>query len=106
MKALSGKAFCRLLERHGWQLLRVGLLRRGGVFGAGLGDDLELYRVDPVDPSGGIENFDRDQAVVGVVIQDHPRSLLVADPGGTVAQHHRVSVALSQVIFMASLHTA
>ena len=23
MKALSGKAFCRLLERHGWQLLRV-----------------------------------------------------------------------------------
>jgi predicted RNA binding protein YcfA (HicA-like mRNA interferase family) len=22
-KALSGKAFCRLLERHGWQLLRV-----------------------------------------------------------------------------------
>jgi predicted RNA binding protein YcfA (HicA-like mRNA interferase family) len=23
VKALSGKAFCRLLERHGWQLLRV-----------------------------------------------------------------------------------
>ena len=23
MKALSGKAFCRLLERRGWQLLRV-----------------------------------------------------------------------------------
>ena len=23
MKALSGKAFCRLLERHGWRLLRV-----------------------------------------------------------------------------------
>ena len=23
MKALSGKAFCRLLERHGWQLLRI-----------------------------------------------------------------------------------
>ena len=23
MKALSGKAFCRLLERDGWQLLRV-----------------------------------------------------------------------------------
>jgi predicted RNA binding protein YcfA (HicA-like mRNA interferase family) len=23
MKALSGKAFCRLPERHGWQLLRV-----------------------------------------------------------------------------------
>ena len=23
MKALSGKAFCRLLERHGWQLMRV-----------------------------------------------------------------------------------
>ena len=23
MKVLSGKAFCRLLERHGWQLLRI-----------------------------------------------------------------------------------
>lgn len=23
MKPLSGKEFCRLLERHGWQLLRV-----------------------------------------------------------------------------------
>jgi predicted RNA binding protein YcfA (HicA-like mRNA interferase family) len=23
VKALSGRAFCRLLERHGWQLLRV-----------------------------------------------------------------------------------
>ena len=23
MKALPGKAFCRLLERHGWHLLRV-----------------------------------------------------------------------------------
>ena len=23
MRSLSGKAFCRLLERHGWQLLRV-----------------------------------------------------------------------------------
>jgi hypothetical protein len=23
VKALSGKAFCRLLERYGWQLLRV-----------------------------------------------------------------------------------
>jgi predicted RNA binding protein YcfA (HicA-like mRNA interferase family) len=23
VKALSGKAFCLLLERHGWQLLRV-----------------------------------------------------------------------------------
>jgi predicted RNA binding protein YcfA (HicA-like mRNA interferase family) len=23
VKALAGKAFCRLLERHGWQLLRV-----------------------------------------------------------------------------------
>ena len=23
MRALSGKAFCRLLERHGWRLLRV-----------------------------------------------------------------------------------
>lgn len=23
MKALSGKAFCRLLERHRWQLLRI-----------------------------------------------------------------------------------
>lgn len=23
MRTLSGKAFCRLLERHGWQLLRV-----------------------------------------------------------------------------------
>jgi predicted RNA binding protein YcfA (HicA-like mRNA interferase family) len=23
VKALSGKAFCRLLERHGWQLLRI-----------------------------------------------------------------------------------
>jgi predicted RNA binding protein YcfA (HicA-like mRNA interferase family) len=23
VKTLSGKAFCRLLERHGWQLLRV-----------------------------------------------------------------------------------
>ena len=23
MRALSGKAFCRLLERHGWQVLRV-----------------------------------------------------------------------------------
>jgi predicted RNA binding protein YcfA (HicA-like mRNA interferase family) len=23
VKAISGKAFCRLLERHGWQLLRI-----------------------------------------------------------------------------------
>jgi predicted RNA binding protein YcfA (HicA-like mRNA interferase family) len=23
VKALSGKAFCRLLERHGWQQLRI-----------------------------------------------------------------------------------
>ena len=23
MKVLSGKAFCRLLERYGWQLLRI-----------------------------------------------------------------------------------
>jgi predicted RNA binding protein YcfA (HicA-like mRNA interferase family) len=23
VKAISGKAFCRLLERHGWQLLRL-----------------------------------------------------------------------------------
>jgi predicted RNA binding protein YcfA (HicA-like mRNA interferase family) len=23
VKVLSGKAFCRLLERHGWQLLRI-----------------------------------------------------------------------------------
>jgi predicted RNA binding protein YcfA (HicA-like mRNA interferase family) len=23
VKALSGKAFCRLLERHGWRLLRI-----------------------------------------------------------------------------------
>jgi predicted RNA binding protein YcfA (HicA-like mRNA interferase family) len=23
VQALSGKAFCRLLERHGWRLLRV-----------------------------------------------------------------------------------
>jgi predicted RNA binding protein YcfA (HicA-like mRNA interferase family) len=23
VKAVSGKAFCRLLERHGWQLLRI-----------------------------------------------------------------------------------
>jgi predicted RNA binding protein YcfA (HicA-like mRNA interferase family) len=23
VKTLSGKGFCRLLERHGWQLLRV-----------------------------------------------------------------------------------
>jgi predicted RNA binding protein YcfA (HicA-like mRNA interferase family) len=23
VRTLSGKAFCRLLERHGWQLLRV-----------------------------------------------------------------------------------
>jgi predicted RNA binding protein YcfA (HicA-like mRNA interferase family) len=29
VKALSGKAFCRLLERHGWQLLRV----QGSVYG-------------------------------------------------------------------------
>jgi predicted RNA binding protein YcfA (HicA-like mRNA interferase family) len=23
VKALSGKAFCRLLDRHGWRLLRI-----------------------------------------------------------------------------------
>ncbi len=31
MKPLSGKALCRLLERHDWQLLRVQGSQRAGL---------------------------------------------------------------------------
>ena len=55
---------------------------------AGLGDHLELNGVDPVDPGGGVQDLERDQAAGGVVVEDHARFLLRADPGVGVPQDH------------------
>jgi hypothetical protein len=67
---------------------RGEVIRRRGLCGARLGDHLELHGVDAVDPSGGVEDLNRDHTIAGVAIQDHPRLLLFADARGRVAQDH------------------
>jgi hypothetical protein len=70
----------------------------GGMFGAGLGDDLESDGVDAVDPRGGVQDLDCDQAVIGIVVEDHARFLL-ADPRRSVAQHHGQGVGRAVVLW-------